>query len=215
MLMRAAKGPARCGATGSRSERQQRRRLGVAMSPPATTSEASSAPGSDGLNRIGGRSAVLVGSGPAGRRGHWGERAAHARELRDRAHLRRRQALSPLDFRAHAVTEYDNHPIGVLIAHCGHLLPMVVEVDAAPRGALPCLHAGSRPDYHHTPGPVSGDRVPAAVRACPPTIAGRPGITPTGPTGSGCNLGPARRRRHHQILEAPRCIKWVWSGVAG
>ena len=139
MLMRAAKGPARCGATGSRSERQQRRRLGVAMSPPATTSEASSAPGSDGLNRIGGRSAVLVGSGPAGRRGHWGERAAHARELRDRAHLRRRQALSPLDFRAHAVTEYDNHPIGVLIAHCGHLLPMVVEVDAAPPGrpALP------------------------------------------------------------------------------
>jgi hypothetical protein len=109
------------------------------MSPPATTSEASSAPGSDGLNRIGGRSAVLVGSGPAGRRGHWGERAAHARELRDRAHLRRRQALSPLDFRAHAVTEYDNHPIGVLIAHCGHLLPMVVEVDAAPPGrpALP------------------------------------------------------------------------------
>ncbi len=91
------------------------------------------------LNRIGGRSAVLVGSGPAGRRGHWGERAAHARELRDRAHLRRRQALSPLDFRAHAVTEYDNHPIGVLIAHCGHLLPMVVEVDAAPPGrpALP------------------------------------------------------------------------------
>ena len=107
------------------------------MSPPATTSEASSAPGSDGLNRIGGRSAVLVGSGPAGRRGHWGERAAHARELRDRAHLRRRQALSPLDFRAHAVTEYDNHPIGVLIAHCGHLLPMVVEIDATPPGR-PC-----------------------------------------------------------------------------
>jgi len=46
-------------------------------------------------------------------------------------------ALSPLDFRAHAVTEHGNHPIGVLIAHCGHLLPMVVEIDAAPPGR-PC-----------------------------------------------------------------------------
>ena len=46
---------------GSRSELQQRRRLGAAMYPPVTTSEASSAPGSDGLNRIGGCSAVLVG----------------------------------------------------------------------------------------------------------------------------------------------------------
>ena len=46
-------------------------------------------------------------------------------------------ALSPLDFRAHAVTEHDNHPIGVLIAQCGHLLPMVVEIDAAPPGR-PC-----------------------------------------------------------------------------
>ncbi len=46
-------------------------------------------------------------------------------------------ALSPLDFRAHAVTEHDNHPIGVLIARCGHLLPMVVTIDPTPPGA-PC-----------------------------------------------------------------------------
>jgi len=48
-----------------------------------------------------------------------------------------RWALSPLDFRAHAVTELDDHPIGVLIARCGHRLPMVVELDAQPPGA-PC-----------------------------------------------------------------------------
>ena len=46
-------------------------------------------------------------------------------------------ALSPLDFRAHAVTEHGDHPIGVLIAHCGHRLPMVVQIDPAPPGA-PC-----------------------------------------------------------------------------
>ena len=46
-------------------------------------------------------------------------------------------ALSPLDFRAHAVIEHDNHPIGVLIACCGHLLPMVVTIDPTPPGA-PC-----------------------------------------------------------------------------
>lgn len=48
-----------------------------------------------------------------------------------------RWALSPLDFRAHAVTEIDDHPIGVLIARCGHRLPMVVEFDPEPPGA-PC-----------------------------------------------------------------------------
>ena len=59
-------------------------------------------------------------------------------------------ALSPLDFRAHAVTEHDNHPIGVLIAHCGHLLPMVVEIDATPPGtALPRLHTGDQPGAAH------------------------------------------------------------------
>ncbi len=42
-----------------------------------------------------------------------------------------------LDFRAHAVTEPANHPIGVLIAHCGHRLPMVVELDPELPGA-PC-----------------------------------------------------------------------------
>ena len=46
-------------------------------------------------------------------------------------------ALSPLDFQAHAVTEHGNHPIGVLIAHCGHLLPMVVQIEATPPGR-PC-----------------------------------------------------------------------------
>ena len=48
-----------------------------------------------------------------------------------------RWALSPLDFRAHAVTALDDHPIGVLIARCGHRLPMVVELDSEPPGA-PC-----------------------------------------------------------------------------
>ena len=48
-----------------------------------------------------------------------------------------RWALSPLDFQAHAVTALDGHPIGVLIAPCGHRLPMVVELDSEPPGA-PC-----------------------------------------------------------------------------
>ena len=48
-----------------------------------------------------------------------------------------RWALSPLDFRAHAVAEFDNHPIGVLIARCGHRLPMVVELEPEPPAA-PC-----------------------------------------------------------------------------
>lgn len=175
------------------------------------------APGSDGLDSIGGRFAVLVGVRAGWYWGPCGERAAQVRELRDRGYLRQGQAvppnhrrstrgspgraqrathravrapgaghraglptrpglpglrrrscpprhrpgprstaqprpaptrcpvnraavgwaLSPLDFRAHAVTEHDNHPIGVLIAHCGHLLPMVVVIDTAPPGA-PC-----------------------------------------------------------------------------
>jgi hypothetical protein len=45
-----------------------------------------------------------------------------------------RWALSPLDFRAHAVTEHDDHPIGVLIARCGHLLPMVCSSTQNPPG---------------------------------------------------------------------------------
>ncbi len=45
--------------------------------------------------------------------------------------------LSPLDWRSHAIDERGVHPIGVLIAECGHRLMMVTTLHDQPYGT-PC-----------------------------------------------------------------------------
>ncbi|MGH3773218.1 MAG: hypothetical protein ACRDRW_17785 [Pseudonocardiaceae bacterium] len=52
-----------------------------------------------------------------------------------------RWSLSILDFRAHAVDEDDDHPLGVFIAACGHLLLMGGLHDEPPAGLCTgCSH---------------------------------------------------------------------------
>ena len=73
-----------------------------------------------------------------------------------------RWALSPLDVRAHAVDEDDDHPFGVFIAACGHRLLMGGLHDEPPGGLCPgCSHAvvqrrvGGRPVcWARSPGDV-------------------------------------------------------------
>jgi hypothetical protein len=43
--------------------------------------------------------------------------------------------LSPLDWRRHAVDERRDHPIGVYVAQCGHLLLMVTPLLSEPAGS--------------------------------------------------------------------------------
>ena len=45
--------------------------------------------------------------------------------------------LSPLDWRSHAIDEGGDHPIGVLIAECGHRLMIVTSMHDQPNGR-PC-----------------------------------------------------------------------------
>lgn len=55
-----------------------------------------------------------------------------------------RWALSPLDFRAHVLTDGDQ-PLGVLMALCGAVLPMVVpEHEDPPGGRCPSCDEGRR-----------------------------------------------------------------------
>jgi hypothetical protein len=42
--------------------------------------------------------------------------------------------LSPLDWCSHAINEYRDHPIGVLIAECGHRLMTVTTLHDRPYG---------------------------------------------------------------------------------
>ncbi|MDQ3274326.1 MAG: hypothetical protein M3Q39_04655 [Actinomycetota bacterium] len=53
-----------------------------------------------------------------------------------------RWALSVLDFKAHAVDEDDDHPLGVFLAACGHRLLLGNLHDTPPGGLCPgCSHA--------------------------------------------------------------------------
>lgn len=47
-----------------------------------------------------------------------------------------RWALSPLDYRAHAVTDATGGPPGGMVARCGHHLPVAAGLDEVPRAAL-------------------------------------------------------------------------------
>ncbi|MGH3795439.1 MAG: hypothetical protein ACRDSP_11160 [Pseudonocardiaceae bacterium] len=94
-----------------------------------------------------------------------------------------RWALSPLDYRAHAVDEYADHPWGVFIALCGHRLlagdlsdvppgglcvACGVTVVAHRRGAAAARWASSRQDWRShamDPGQVDLARARAWVEA--------------------------------------------------
>ena len=45
--------------------------------------------------------------------------------------------LSPLDWRSHAIDEGGDHPIGVLIAECGHRLMIVTSLHDRKHSVIP------------------------------------------------------------------------------
>ena len=93
-----------------------------------------------------------------------------------------RWGLSILDWRSHAVNEWGDHPIGVYVAECGHLLMVVTTLHDRPNGK-PCEACAAQqfaravkdddPDQIRADSAAPDERRPCRLRPISSTVVER------------------------------------------